>query len=122
MDSEKTLNVLVERFLKKQKKLETKAKSLEQGQAAEIVKGLSERREKPSTGIMGAIKGTLKAYDNYKKSRELKEEFEKNPPPMESTMNSIRGIDYTTADLVDTWTTTGLDLLTKRMCNHDQHA
>ena len=27
-----------------------------------------------------------------------------------------------TADLVDTWTATGLDLLTKRMCNHDQHA
>ena len=27
-----------------------------------------------------------------------------------------------TVDLVDSWTTTGLDLLTKRMCNHDQHA
>ena len=27
-----------------------------------------------------------------------------------------------TTGLVETWTSTGLDLLTERMCNHDQHA
>ena len=97
MDSEKILCSLTDRFLERQKKPE---KEEEQQQASFF--GCLARRKKSSGGILGAIGGTLHAYDEYMKSLELSEELEKNPPPSERSTTRVRGIDYGVVDLVDT--------------------
>ena len=96
MDSEKILNSLVDRFLERQKKPKK-----EHHQQQESFFGGLARRKKSSRGILGAIGGTLHAYDEYKKALELSEEFEKDPLPTERSATSVRGIDYDDADLVD---------------------
>ena len=96
MNSEKILSSLVDRFLEKQKEPEKKP----QQQQESFLGGLA-RRKKSSGTVLGAIGGTLHAYDEYKRALELSRKLEKDPPPGERTRGPVRGLDYDAADLVD---------------------